>query len=62
MGPRSLRDLVDDYRPDTPLELASTIPASWYVDPRLLALERYAIDVGIELLRREGDVEISVLK
>ncbi len=27
-----------------------------------LALERFPIDVGIELLRREGDVEIVVLK
>jgi hypothetical protein len=27
-----------------------------------LALERFPIDVGIELLRRQGDLEIVVLK
>jgi choline monooxygenase len=38
--PRSLRHIVDDYRPDTPLAYASTIPSDWYTDPRVLDLER----------------------
>ena len=34
-----LMDLIDRYDPDRPLAEASTCPASWYVDPRILALE-----------------------
>lgn len=33
-------DLVARYDPALPLEAASTIPASWYVDPRIHAVER----------------------
>ncbi len=33
-------DLIDRYRPDLPLEEASTCPAAWYVDPRILELEQ----------------------
>jgi choline monooxygenase len=35
----SLHDLIDAYRPDLPLERASTPPAAWYTDPRFLDLE-----------------------
>jgi len=35
----ALRALVDDYDPAAPLDRAWTIPASWYVDPRIAALE-----------------------
>ena len=35
----SMLDEIDRYRPDQPLEEASTPPASWYVDPRFLELE-----------------------
>ena len=35
----SLAELVDRYDPDAPLALARTIPAAWYTDPRMLALE-----------------------
>jgi choline monooxygenase len=37
---RPLRELIESYAPGIPLERASTIPASWYVDPRILDLER----------------------
>lgn len=33
-------ELLDQYDPDLPLEEASTIPACWYVDDRIAALER----------------------
>jgi choline monooxygenase len=36
---RSLADIIHSYQPDLPLERASTIPASWYTDPRILDLE-----------------------
>ncbi|RPI13123.1 MAG: aromatic ring-hydroxylating dioxygenase subunit alpha [Lysobacterales bacterium] len=35
----SIADLIDRYQPDRPLARARTIPASWYVDPRILDLE-----------------------
>jgi choline monooxygenase len=34
-----LMDLIDRYDPDRPLAEASTGPASWYIDPRILELE-----------------------
>ena len=37
--PPSLIELIDGYNPDLPLSRASTIPAGWYVDPRILDLE-----------------------
>jgi choline monooxygenase len=36
----SLSSLIDAYDPRTPLAQASTIPALWYLDPRILELER----------------------
>ena len=41
--PRSLRDIIGDYDPGVPLEYASTIPADWYTDERLLELERQTV-------------------
>ena len=35
----SLSEVIDSYDPDAPLAEASTIPAAWYVDPRILELE-----------------------
>lgn len=35
-----LSKLIDPYDPDRPLAEASTPPASWYIDPRILELER----------------------
>ena len=42
----SVRDLVDSYDATLPLEEAWTIPASWYVDPRLAELERRTVFSG----------------
>lgn len=39
----SVREIVESYNPDCPLAEASTIPAPWYVDPRLLNLERRSV-------------------
>jgi choline monooxygenase len=36
---QTVPELLDRYRPDLPLEEASTCPAAWYVDPRILELE-----------------------
>ena len=40
---RSLEEIVDSYARDAPLEQASTIPADWYVDDRVLDLERRTV-------------------
>ena len=37
---RSVGDLVNLYNPRDPLEEAWTIPAPWYFDERIAALER----------------------
>jgi phenylpropionate dioxygenase-like ring-hydroxylating dioxygenase large terminal subunit len=37
---RSLQELLDSYDSTLPLREASTIPAEWYVDPRIADLER----------------------
>jgi choline monooxygenase len=39
----SLEQIVRGYDPAAPLERASTIPASWYIDPRILDLERRSV-------------------
>jgi choline monooxygenase len=39
----SLAELLDAYDSGAPLDRASTIPASWYLDPRILDLERRAV-------------------
>jgi choline monooxygenase len=41
--PQSLAEIINSYNPDMPLAAASTIPASWYVDPRVLNLERRTV-------------------
>ena len=40
---RSIREIVESYNPDCPLSEASTIPAAWYVNPRLLLLEQESV-------------------
>ena len=40
---RPLGEIIDAYNPDTRLAQASTIPASWYVDPRVMELERRTV-------------------
>ena len=39
----SLEQIIGRYQPDTPLTHASTIPAAWYVDPRVFELEQRAV-------------------
>lgn len=39
----SLPDLIGSYRRDAPLAEAFTIPAGWYTDPRVLALEQRTV-------------------
>src|SRR5262245_23318154 len=41
--PRALTDILADYRRDAPLSEASTIPATWYTDSRVLELERQTV-------------------
>jgi choline monooxygenase len=36
---RSVEDIIDSYTRDAPLAQAATIPAPWYVDPRIMDLE-----------------------
>lgn len=40
---RSILDIVSLYNPASPLEEAWTIPAPWYFDPRIAALERASV-------------------
>ena len=39
----SLREIVGAYDPSAPLDRAWTIPASWYVDPRVSGLENRSV-------------------
>jgi choline monooxygenase len=39
-GMKRVEDIIGSYRRDLPLGDASTIPADWYTDPRVLALEQ----------------------
>ena len=39
----TLREIIDSYAPDAPLAEASTIPSAWYLDPRILDLERRTV-------------------
>jgi choline monooxygenase len=43
LGYGSLREIVASYDDKAPLAEASTIPAPWYVDPRLAELERQTV-------------------
>src|SRR5947199_1396084 len=38
-----VRTQIDSYDPTLPLEQASTIPASWYTDKRVFALEQETV-------------------
>ncbi len=40
---RSIRDVINLYNPQDPLERASTIPAPWYFDARVARLERDSV-------------------
>jgi choline monooxygenase len=39
----TLQQIVDNYNPNAPLQEAWTIPAAWYTDPRVYALERQTV-------------------
>jgi phenylpropionate dioxygenase-like ring-hydroxylating dioxygenase large terminal subunit len=39
----SVKEIIETYNPDAPLAEALTPPSSWYVDPRILELERSAV-------------------
>jgi choline monooxygenase len=39
----SVTELLDAYDPGLPLDEASTSPSSWYIDPRVLALEQRTV-------------------
>ncbi|MGH9442210.1 MAG: aromatic ring-hydroxylating oxygenase subunit alpha [Thermoanaerobaculia bacterium] len=52
-----LRDVVDSYDARRPLEEAWTIPASWYVDPRIAELERRTVfSAGWQMVGRGEQV------
>jgi choline monooxygenase len=60
--PDSLESIVNQYRADLPLALASTIPAAWYLDPRVLELEHatvfrdsWQVAGRLEQVRASGD-------
>lgn len=40
---RTLQQIIHSYDPSLPLEQASTIPASWYTDKRIFALEQETV-------------------
>lgn len=39
----SVREILESYNPNAPLAEAWTIPVSWYVDPRIMNLERQTV-------------------
>jgi choline monooxygenase len=39
----SVREIIESYNPNAPLAEASTIPAPWYVDSRIMDLERRGV-------------------
>jgi choline monooxygenase len=43
---KSLKEIIDSYNPDAPLDEATTIPSSWYLDERIYALELQAVFAG----------------
>jgi len=60
--PDSLESIVNQYRADLPLALASTIPAAWYLDARVLELEHQTVfrhswqfAARVEQVRAPGD-------
>ena len=59
---RPLREILDAYDPHRPLTHASTIPADWYTDPRVLELEQRSVFARswqlagrVDQLRAPGD-------
>jgi choline monooxygenase len=59
---QSLEFIINAYDPSTPLERASTIPASWYTDERIFGLEQqtvfsrsWQVAARVDQLRNPGD-------
>jgi choline monooxygenase len=46
MTERTIRDILNLYNPNDPLERAFTIPAPWYFDTRIAQLERQTVFAG----------------
>src|SRR5262245_10306208 len=42
----SVLKIINSYKPDAPLAAASTIPSSWYTDPRIFELEAQTVFSG----------------
>src|SRR5437867_9329314 len=40
---RTLRQILDSYDPNAPLDKAWTIPSDWYIDPRIAELENRTV-------------------
>lgn len=64
----ALRDLINLYDPGTPLEEASTIPASWYLDAELANLElrtaystSWQVAARVEQVRQPGSYVTSTI-
>jgi len=64
----SLQEILDSYNEHAELPEASTIPASWYVDERVAALERryvfgatWQVVAGVDKLRRPGQFVVREL-
>jgi hypothetical protein len=41
--PPSVEQILSSYNAAAPLSQAATIPAGWYIDPRIAELERLAV-------------------
>jgi choline monooxygenase len=59
---KSLEFIINSYDPSTPLERASTIPASWYTDERVFQLEQrtvfsrsWQVAARVDQLQKPGD-------
>src|SRR5262245_3954712 len=57
----SIKQIIESYNPNNPLSHASTIPALWYLDPRIMDLERRTVFARswqlagrVEQVRRPG--------
>jgi choline monooxygenase len=64
----ALRDVINRYDPGTPLEEASTIPASWYLDAELADLElrtafytSWQVAARVEQVRQPGSYVTSTI-
>ncbi|HYX30954.1 MAG TPA: SRPBCC family protein [Pyrinomonadaceae bacterium] len=59
---KTIRDLINSYDPEAPLDRASTIPSSWYTDERIFDLEQqvafansWQVAARLDQFNRAGD-------